>query len=86
VAEFVLSGQFLQELAEFEKSASQRDLKNLEETLANIIQNPRLSGRIPSFYDPSVPSYLFRSANILLHYRISGPQEVEFLNLFWSKI
>ena len=60
MADFVLTQGFLEELAAFEKSASSQDLKNLENTLAAIVANPALPGRVPSFYDPSLPSYLYR--------------------------
>ncbi len=86
MADYVLTRQFLEELAVFEKSVSARDLKSLEETLAAIVQNPNLPGRVPSFYDPSLPSYLYRSGNLLIHYRLPQPGVVEFLNLFWPKI
>lgn len=86
MADFVLARQFLEELVVFEKSASARDLENLEGALAAIVQNPNLAGRVPSFYDPSLPSYLYRSGNLLIHYRIPRSGLVEFLNLFWPKI
>ena len=86
MADFVLTRQFLKELAEFEKSASGRDLTNLERALADIVQNPYLPGRMPSFYDPSLPSYLYRSGSLLFHYRVTGTRKVEFLNLFWPRI
>jgi hypothetical protein len=86
VAEYILSRQFLEDLAAFEKSASARDLRSLEETLAAIVQDPDLPGRVPSFYDPSLPSYLYRSGNLLIHYRFPQPRVVEFLNLFWPKV
>jgi len=86
VADYVLSRRFLEELAVFEKSSSTRDLINLEETLASIVGDPSLPGRVPSFYDPSLPSYLYRSGNLLIHYRTPRSGLVEFLNLFWSKI
>jgi len=86
VADFVLTRQFLKELAEFEKSASGRDLTNLEQALAEIVQNPYLPGRVPSFYDPSLPSYLYRSGSLLIHYRVTGTRKVELLNLFWPRI
>ncbi|MBI2359765.1 MAG: hypothetical protein HYV04_12855 [Deltaproteobacteria bacterium] len=86
MADYILSHQFLEDLAAFEKSASARDLKSLEETLAAIIQNPNVPGRVPSFYDPSLPSYLYRSGSLLIHYRTPRPGVVEFLNLFWPKI
>lgn len=86
MADFVFTQEFLQELAAFEKSASSQDLKNLEEILTAIVQNPALPGRVPSFYDPSLPSYLYRSANLLIHYRVPRRGLVEFLNLFWPKI
>ena len=86
MADFVLTREFLEELAAFEKSASAHDLENLEETLAAIVQNPSLPGRVPSFYDPSLPSYLYRSGNLLIHYRVRRRRLVEFLNLFWPKV
>jgi len=86
VADYVLTRQFLQELALFEKSASARDLKSLEDVLAAIVQDPNLPGRVPSFYDPFLPSYLYRSGSLLIHYRLPRPGLIEFLNLFWPKI
>ncbi|MBI2087966.1 MAG: hypothetical protein HYT78_04385 [Deltaproteobacteria bacterium] len=86
MADFVLTRGFLEELAGFEKSASAHDLENLEGTLAAIVQNPSLPGRVPSFYDPSLPSYLYRSGNLLIHYRVPRRGLVEFLNLFWPKV
>jgi len=86
VADFLLSNNFLRELSLFEKSASPRDLQHLDETLAVIADNPQLPGRVPSFYDPSSPSYLYRSGRILLHYRETDSDEIEFLNLFWPRV
>lgn len=86
MADFVFTRQFLHELSEFEKSASDQDLKNLEQILAAIVQDPHLRGRVPSFYDPSLPSYLYRAGNILVHFRVNQRGDVEFLNLFWPKI
>jgi hypothetical protein len=86
VAEYRLARRFLEELSTFEKSASARDLKNLDDTLAAIIQNPSLFGRVPSFYDPASPSYLYRSGAILVHYRVTDSDEIEFLNLFWPRV
>ena len=86
MADYVLTRQFLQELAVFVKSVSANDLKSLEEVLAAIVQNPNLPGRVPSFYDPSLPSYLYRSGNLVIHYRTPHPGIVEFLNLFWPKV
>ena len=86
MADYVLTRQFLQELALFEKSGSARDLESLEEALAAIVQDPNLPGRVPSFYDPSLPSYLYRSGSLLIHYRQPRPELVEFLNLFWPKV
>ncbi len=86
MAEFAFTQHFLQELAEFEKSASGRDLTNLEQTLTAIVEDPRLPGRVPSFYDPFLPSYLYRSGNLLIHYRRPRPGQIDFLNLFWPKV
>jgi hypothetical protein len=86
VADYILSRQFLEDMAAFEKSASARDLENVEKAIAAIAQAPNLPGRVPSFYDPSLPSYLYRSGNLLIHYRLPRPGAVEFLNLFWPKV
>jgi hypothetical protein len=86
VADCRLARRFLEELALFEKSASSRDLENLDDTLASIVANPALAGRVPSFYDPTLPSYLYRSGTLLIHYRVNDSNEIEFLNLFWSRV
>ena len=86
MADYVLSRQFLEDMATFEKSASARDLENVEKAIAAIAQAPNLPGRVPSFYDPSLPSYLYRSGSLLIHYRQPRPELVEFLNLFWPKV
>lgn len=86
VADYRLARRFLEELSLFEKSVSARDLKNLDDTLAAIVSNPNLSGSVPSFYDPSSPSYLFRSGTIMIHYRVTDSDEIEFLNLFWPRV
>jgi hypothetical protein len=86
VADYLFTRQFLDELSVFEKSVSARDLETLEQALAAIAQNPNLPRRMPSFYDPSSPSYLYRSENILIHYRVPESGIVEFLNLFWPRV
>jgi hypothetical protein len=86
VAEYILSKQFLEELSVFEKSVSARDLANLDQAMAAIVQNPNLPRRISSFYNPASPSYLYRAGNILIHYRLTESDDVEFLNLFWQRI
>ena len=86
MADFVFTRQFLNELSEFQKSASEDDLKSLEKTLASIVRDPYLRGRVPSYYDPSLPSYLYRAGNVLLHFRVNQRRAIEFINLFWPKI
>ena len=86
MADYIVSRQFLEDMAAFEKSASARDLENVEKAIAAIAQAPDLPRRVPSYYDPSSPSYLYRSGNLLIHYRTPRPGVVEFLNLFWPKI
>ena len=82
--EVAFSPQFLQELAEWEQKASIKDKETLDKALAAIVKNPALAGRAPSFYDPIVPSYLYRVGAVLIHYRILKDQ-VEFLNLFYRR-
>ena len=82
--EFSFSPCFLQELAEWEQTASPKDRAQLDRILAAIVQNPMLAGRAPSFYDPLVPSYLYRLGTILIHFRVTTDQ-IEFLNLFFRR-
>ncbi len=84
--DFVFTRQFLNELSEFQKSTSEDDLKSLEKTLATIVRDPYLRGRVPSFYDPSLPSYLYRAGNVLIHFRVNQRRSIEFINLFWSRV
>ena len=86
MADFVFTRQFLNELSEFQKSTSEDDLKSLEMTLATTVRDPYLRGRVPSFYDPSFPSYLYRAGNVLIHFRVNQRRSIEFINLFWPKI
>lgn len=86
MTDFRLSKRFLDELSLFEKSASARDLQHLDETLAAIVRNPQLPGRVPSFYDPTSPSYIYRSGKIIIHYRETDDDDIEFLNLFWPRV
>ena len=86
MADYLLSKQFLEELSVFEKSVSARDLANLDQALGAIVQNPNLPRRISSFYNPAAPSYLYRAGNILIHYRLTESDGVDFLNLFWQRI
>jgi hypothetical protein len=86
VADYRFTRRFLEELSVFEKSVSPNDLRTLEEVLAAIVDNPNLPGRVPSFYDPTSPSYLYRTGNFLIHFRVPKRGVVEFLNLFWPKV
>lgn len=74
----------LRDLAEWEGNASPSDVALLDETLARIAENPTLTGRFPSFYDPALPSYLYRCGTVLIHYRTRG-DAIEFLNLFLQR-
>jgi hypothetical protein len=51
--------------------------------LAAIAADPALPGRVQSFSDPQMPSYLYRSGSFLVHYRLTADGKVEFLNLFY---
>ena len=82
--EFSFSPRFLQDLAEWEAVAAPREREALDRALAAIVANPALPGRVPSFYDPLAPSYLYRVGRILLHYR-AATNEVLFLNLFFTR-
>jgi len=86
VADFILGRQFLENLALFQKTASRSDLEHLEMTMAAIAANPNLPGKMPSYYNPATPSYLYRSGNLLIHYRLPDYDHVDFLNLFWPRV
>ena len=83
MAEFIFSRRFLREVVDWEKSASPRDRDALEQILAAIAADPALPGRVPSFYNPQEPSYLYRAGSFLVHYRLTADDKVEFLNLFY---
>jgi hypothetical protein len=85
VGELLLARRFLQDLAELEGSHSPRDIETLERALAAIANDPALSGRVPSFYDPMAPSFLYRAGGALVHYRVTAIR-VEFLNLFFRRL
>ena len=82
MAEFLFSRRFLREVVDWEKGASPRDRDALEQVLAAIAADPALPGRVPSFYNPQEPSYLYRAGSFLVHYRLTADGKVEFLNLF----
>jgi len=84
VAEIVFARRFLRDLAEYEATHSPRDVEALDGALASIGSDPTLAGRVPSFYDPAAPSYLYRAGACLVHYRIDSDR-VEFLNLFFAR-
>lgn len=84
MADHVFARRFLRDLAEFEDSHSPRDGEALDRALAAIAGNPALAGRVPSFYDPAAPSYLYRAGPVLVHYRIRN-NILEFLNLFFAR-
>jgi hypothetical protein len=85
-AELVFARRFLEDLAEWQGSASSHDIAALDAALAQIANNPALPGRFPSFYDPTRPSYLYRSGALLIHYRVGLARELEFLNLFYARV
>ena len=85
MAECVFARRFLRDLAEWEGRASPRDVASLDDALARIATNPALPGRLPSFYDPHQPSYLYRAGDVLIHYRTTAIGAVESLNLFFRR-
>jgi hypothetical protein len=85
VGDLVFARRFLQDLAEFEGSHSPRDIEAVERALGAIATDPTLPGRVPSFYDPMAPSFLYRAGGVLVHYRVTASR-VEFLNLFFRRL
>ena len=86
MAEFAFARRFLRDLAEWQGTGSPRDVEALEQALAAIAANPSLPGRVPSFYDPTAPSYLYRAGSVLIHYRVVSGGGVEFLNLLFRRL
>jgi hypothetical protein len=82
VAEFFLSASFARELKQWEKTASPHDVEALDRAMAETARDPALPGRFRSFYSPSDPTFLYRFANVIIHYRVTARGAVEFLNLF----
>ena len=85
MAELAFARRFLRDLAEWEGTSSPRDVEALEQALAAIAADPSLAGRVPSFYDPAAPTYLYRAGPVLIHYRVMSRGGVEFLNLFFRR-
>jgi hypothetical protein len=85
VADFQFTRTFLRQLAEWEPSASAGDLEALDGAIASIAANPALPGRVPSYYDPAAPSYLFRAGTALIHFRPRPGGSVIFLNVFFQR-
>ena len=85
MAEFAFARRFLRDLAEWEGTSSPRDVEALDQVLAAIAADPSLPGRVPSFYDPAAPTYLYRAGSVLIHYRVISGGGVEFLNLFFRR-
>jgi len=85
VADFLFTRIFLQQLAEWESSASESDRDAVDRAIASIAANPALPGRVPSYYDPAQPSYLYRAGSVLIHFRPRGDDSVLFLNFFYRR-
>ncbi|MBI2962357.1 MAG: hypothetical protein HYY35_01260 [Deltaproteobacteria bacterium] len=86
MADFLFAARFLRDLAEWEAESSAADREQLDRALAAISRDPELAGRVPSFYDPKRPSYLYRAGPLLIHYRVRDDRTVEFLNLFFRRL
>ncbi len=84
--DFRFTRTFLRQLAECEASASERDREVVERAIASIAANPCLAGRIPSYYDPGRPSYLYRAGAALIHFRPLPEGGAIFLNFFCRRL
>ncbi len=82
MAEFSCSNRFLRDVLEWQESASAKEVEVLETVLAAIGVNPRLPGRTSSHYDPARPSFLYRFGPLIIHYRVTPDEQIEFLNLY----
>ena len=86
MAEFSFTNSCLAEIMQIEAACSPHEATLLEEALARVAADPALPGRFPSFYDPAVPSFLYRADPFMLHFRINEAETVEFLNVFWRRV
>ncbi|MGH7805219.1 MAG: hypothetical protein ACREQJ_12805 [Candidatus Binatia bacterium] len=51
-----------------------------------MTNDPALAGRVPSYYDPARPSYLYRVGAVIVHYRPDDDgRGVEFLELIFRR-
>ena len=84
MAEPAFTETFLRRSIEIEKSASPTELALLDKTLADILNDPSLSGRFAAFYDPEHPTFLFRAGPFLIEFAVDEDNNaVTFVSLFY---
>lgn len=86
MAEFRFTKSCLAEIGQIEAACSPTEATLLEEALARVAADPALPGRFSSFYDPAVPSFLYRADPFMVHFRIDENGGVQFLNVFWRRV
>lgn len=86
MADFRFPPHCLAEITQTEAACSPHEATLLDEALARIATDPTLSGRFPSFYDPTKPSFLYRADPFMIHFCIGEDGVVEFLNVFWRRV
>ncbi|MGH7819724.1 MAG: hypothetical protein ACREQ9_08125 [Candidatus Binatia bacterium] len=80
---FRFTRSYLRDQLALEGQLSPADEELLDRTIATIVQEPLDVPRIPSFYEPSRPSWLARSGALVIHYALDAESgEVVFMNLF----
>ena len=65
---YVLGAHFLRNFRALEALMSPADTEIFDALLAAIVRDPESPQRIPSFYDPTRPSWLRRADPFLVHY------------------
>jgi hypothetical protein len=84
VADPAFTEAFLRRLIEVERMASTAELATLDRTLARIIDDPYLSERFPTFYDPQHPTFLLRAEPFFVEFAVDEQtQAVTFVSLFY---
>jgi hypothetical protein len=85
VADPAFTGSFLRRIVELEKLATRAELQLLDTTLARIVNDPHLSGRFATFYDPALPTFFLRAAPFLIEFAVEERSDrVTFISLFYQ--
>ncbi len=84
MAEPRFTPSFLKRVVELERIATPAELELLDQTLARIVTDPFLPQRFPTFYDPDLPTFFFRTGPFLIEFAADEETDsVTFIMLFY---